>query len=650
MVSATAELWVLAGLALVADIRPVRLPAPSRSWATFMVSVCFCFAILLLFGAAPAIVIQVLAVCLAASRLQLRPGPASFLAARLVCSLAVAGLTAAMLGMTGDDARSPLTLGSIGGGVVIVVAFVAVSCAVNVCRALASGATASEIVMELRFEMLARASALVLGVMIATAPSVWALSLVLVPLFGWSQLARVLGDQDVRLEHDPVTGLLSRRGLDIALINLPRPHRNIQHDFSVILVQLGAISYISRSFGRRAVERMLVAVAGRLRGVTQSDDLIGRLSDSQLLVVLPNQPGEGAEDAARRIVGELSAPVDLVEGVPLRLDPLAGAAIAHQHGDDLADLVPRAETALFEAAAHRAVAQVYAPEIPSELDDRLSLLQRFSRSLNDPAHESEIAVLFQPQVSIRTGQVDSVEALLRWTDPGRGLVPTDELIKKVEPTGVMQQLTLHMLDRVVRQLAEWNRAGIRLRAAVNVSVFDLCTEGFDAQVSGVLERHQITPQQLDIEVTERAVIDDTTVLDEAAQRIAQLRVGLSLDDFGTGFASLRRLRRLPLTEVKIDRIYVSKIVDSLPDRAIVTAIHDLARALGLRIVAEGVEDEATVSILSTLDRVVAQGWYYARPMPASELVDWLRNRANSAPSSLRSWPAYDPGHGFQPDG
>ena len=198
-------------------------------------------------------------------------------------------------------------------------------------------------------------------------------------------------------------------------------------------------------------------------------------------------------------------------------------------------------------------------------------------------------------------------------------MPTDELIRVAEPTCLMQQLTLRVLDSVVRQLAEWEQAGIRLRAAVNVSVFDLTTQGFDAEVRDVLERHRIAPQQLDIEVTERAVIEDSLVLDEAAHRIAKLGVGLSLDDFGTGFSSLRRLRRLPLTEVKIDRAYVSKLADSPADQAIVSAIHGCAQALGLRTVAEGVEDEATAGILAAFDSIIAQGFYYARPMLAPEL-------------------------------
>jgi EAL domain-containing protein (putative c-di-GMP-specific phosphodiesterase class I) len=232
-------------------------------------------------------------------------------------------------------------------------------------------------------------------------------------------------------------------------------------------------------------------------------------------------------------------------------------------------------------------------------------------------------------VSITTGRVSSVEALLRWNDPRRGVVSTEELMAIVEPTAVMQQLTLHVLDQVVAQLAQWNRIGVRLRAAVNVSVLDLCADGFDTQVLDTLRRHGIPPQQLDIEVTERAVVENTTVLDEAADRLARVGVGLSLDDFGTGFASLRRLRRLPLTEVKIDRVYISRIAESPSDGAMVTAIHDLARVLGIRTVAEGVENEVTVRILATFDDVVGQGYYFARPMPAPQLIDWLRSRENA---------------------
>jgi diguanylate cyclase (GGDEF)-like protein len=544
----------------------------------------------------------------------------------LVCSFAAAGLVARLLDVSREEVLSPLGLRGVLALVLIAFTFVAVSCAINVVGALSSRATRGEIVAQLRFEVVARGSVVVLGVIIATTPSPWALLLVFVPLVGWSQLARLLADQDERLEHDPVTGLLSRHGLEAAIVNLPRGRASDRDWYGLILIQLRGMAYVSRNFGRGAAEHMMNAVAERLRGVARPDDLLCRLAESQFVLVRSDLADETVVDAAPRTVRTLAAPVELREGISFRLDPAAGVAMAPQHGKDLGQLMSGAEAALFDGAVHGKAATVYVPHETSDVDDRLALLGRISAAVNDPERASEIAVVFQPQVSIATGTINSVEALLRWHDPDRGLVPTDELMRLVEPTGVMQDVTRHVLDRVVAQLAQWNRVGLRLRAAVNVSTLDLTADDFDEQVRETLRRYSIAPQQFEVEITERSMVNDTSVLDDAAQRIARLGVGLSLDDFGTGFASLRRLRRLPLSEVKIDRSYVSRIADSASDLAIVTAIHDFAHVLGLRIVAEGVVDEATVRVLATLGTVIGQGWYYGRPMGAQQLVDWMHDR------------------------
>jgi len=161
-------------------------------------------------------------------------------------------------------------------------------------------------------------------------------------------------------------------------------------------------------------------------------------------------------------------------------------------------------------------------------------------------------------------------------------------------------------------------------------VLDPCADHFDAQLEYILHTHGVSPGQLDIEITERALVEQTRLLDEAANRVAALGVGLSLDDFGTGFASLRRLRQMPLAEIKIDRSYVNRIAHSPADRAIVATIHDIANVLGLRLVAEGIEDEQTARILADLDGVIGQGWLYARPMTAQQLVLWLEHRRDGA--------------------
>jgi diguanylate cyclase len=377
---------------------------------------------------------------------------------------------------------------------------------------------------------------------------------------------------------------------------------------------------------------MMKTVASRLQDGAQSGDLIGRYPAGHFVVVRQGLSEDTATTLAAQMVRALSAPVESVEGIPFRVDPVAGVALAPQHGRDLRQLVPRAEAALSDASARRQSAHVYEPEVPSRVDDRLELLRRLTVAVTDPKHASEITMVFQPQVSIATGRTNSVEALLRWHPPERDRVPTDELLQIVEPTGLMQQVTRQVLDRVARQVREWNDAGLRLRAAVNVSPLDLTTDDeFHLLVADTLRRHDISPKQLDIEVTERAMVDDTDVLDSAAHRVARLGVGISLDDFGTGFASLRRLRRFPLTEVKIDRSYVSRIVDSPQDHAMVKCIYDIAQVLELRLVAEGVEDEATVRKLANLGRVIGQGWYYAQPMPPDELAEWLRARGDYTP-------------------
>jgi EAL domain-containing protein (putative c-di-GMP-specific phosphodiesterase class I) len=264
------------------------------------------------------------------------------------------------------------------------------------------------------------------------------------------------------------------------------------------------------------------------------------------------------------------------------------------------------------------------------VDDRHALLRDLTATLRDPSRAPEIVMVYQPQVSLATGQMDSVEALLRWSHRTRGMIPTDSLIQVVEPTGVMQELTRYVLNQVVGQLAEWNRGGIQLRATVNVSVIDLCSDDFDIEIMNVLQAHGVPPSQLDIEITERALVEATRVLDEATRRVARLGVGLSLDDFGTGFASLRRLRQMPLAEVKIDRSYVSRIAESPADLALVKTIHDVAEVLGLRLVAEGIENEQTARILADLDGVIGQGWLYAKPMTAQQLIGWLQHHRQVA--------------------
>ncbi|WP_422734107.1 EAL domain-containing protein [Micromonospora sp. WMMD558] len=246
------------------------------------------------------------------------------------------------------------------------------------------------------------------------------------------------------------------------------------------------------------------------------------------------------------------------------------------------------------------------------------------RQSGEPAADAgEITMYYQPQIAIATGEVVGVEALLRWRHPRRGMVDPEELIRVAEQSAVMRLLTFRVVDDVVEQLAKWSAAGLGLRASLNVSVRDLHTGEIADRIAGRLARYGVPPQRLQLEITEGALMADPRRVLATISRLHRLGVGIALDDFGTGYSSLQHLRRLPLSEVKVDRSFVLGMAEDADDAAIVTSMIELAGALGLRVVAEGVEDERTWRLLHAAGCDAAQGWFYARPMPAEELVAWL---------------------------
>lgn len=247
-----------------------------------------------------------------------------------------------------------------------------------------------------------------------------------------------------------------------------------------------------------------------------------------------------------------------------------------------------------------------------------------SVGLDDPAGDpGEITMYYQPQIAIATGEVVGVEALLRWRHPRRGMVDPGELIQVAEQSAVMRLLTRRVVDDVVEQVAKWSAAGVTLRAALNVSVRDLHTGEIAEQIADRLTRYGVPPDRLQVEITEGALMADPRRVLASITQLHRIGVGIALDDFGTGYSSLQHLRRLPLSEVKVDRSFVLGMADDADDAAIVRSMIELAGALGLRVVAEGVEDERTWRLLHAAGCDVAQGWFYARPMPAEELVTWL---------------------------
>jgi EAL domain-containing protein (putative c-di-GMP-specific phosphodiesterase class I) len=401
-----------------------------------------------------------------------------------------------------------------------------------------------------------------------------------------------------------------------------RPHG--PRPIGVVFVNVDATLAIGRSLGWDTHEKVIRAAARRLAD-TFGVDRVGRFTSSGFVVLVPGLTEVNALAAATDAARALQ-PAIIVDDIPFAIDPVAGAALSPEHGRDFDILAFRSQLAAGEARRALQPAGVYVKQSQDVADRRIALLAELRMALLDPRRHAEIAVVYQPQVEVGTRRLVGAEALVRWTHPDWGPVAPTELLDAVEASEVMPLLTRHMLDRVAAQSRTWYERGRPLRVAVNVSMQDLYS-GLPALISDALRRYGLPPGCLTIEVTERLLVVDGARVSRAAEEIHKIGVALSLDDFGTGYASIQQLRLLPLTEVKIDKSYVQGLVHDKAKAAIVRSVHDLATALGMSVVAEGVEDAATASALAQLPGVIGQGWYFGRPVPPTEFDGWNHDRA-----------------------
>jgi diguanylate cyclase (GGDEF)-like protein len=435
-----------------------------------------------------------------------------------------------------------------------------------------------------------------------------------------------------RAGRDPLTGLGNRTALAqavSAVINRSAgaddPGRS-----ALLLLDLDRFKGVNSALGHRAGDRLLVEVGRRLRDAVGPGNLVVRLGGDEFAVLAPVVSGTAhARALAGAVVAALTGPVRL-EGLPLEVSGSVGIAVYPDHGTDATTLLRRAEVAMYDAKRRAAPVAVYHPG-SDDSPHRLALLADLRAALDSPDGNG-MEMYYQPQMAIDTGKVVGVEALLRWHHPVQGPVPPAELIRIAEHTDVMRRLTLHIVDEVLEQVAKWSAAGVQLRASINISVRDLHTGEVAERIARRLREYDLPAARLQLEITEGALMADPPRVLATIAALDRLGVAISLDDFGTGYSSLQHLRRLPLAEVKVDRSFVLGMATDADDAAIVTSIVELARSLGLRVVAEGVEDKETWRRLAGAGCHVGQGWFYARPMPGDELLAWLgRYRPLPAP-------------------
>jgi diguanylate cyclase (GGDEF)-like protein len=418
---------------------------------------------------------------------------------------------------------------------------------------------------------------------------------------------------------DDLTGLPNRRALFRELEVLTAAGESSARRFALLQLDLDGFKELNDTLGHHAGDDLLIAVSRRLEAVVPGT--LARLGGDEFAAIVPD--GHDAGEVADAIGDALHAPLD-IEGVGVAVNASVGIAHFPQDAHDSRELARRADVAMYDAKRLGTVVAGYTAEHDEHSLDRLALAADL-RSAFD-----ELWLAFQPQVDIATGRISGAEALIRWRHPTRGEVPPGVLLPIAERTGLMPQLTLWVLERAVAQAALWRRAGLDIRVGVNVSAIVLVDATLPARIAETLERHALTPDNLCVEVTEDAVMRDTSRAIAILEQIKASGVEISVDDFGTGQSSLEQLKNVPADELKLDRSFVLGMVDDPQDAAIVGSVVGLGRALGLRVVAEGVETPQVWQRLSQLGCDVAQGFGLARPMPAEQFERWAREPSDRA--------------------
>ena len=334
---------------------------------------------------------------------------------------------------------------------------------------------------------------------------------------------------------------------------------------------------------------------------------------------------EDAFTRARTVRAEIVRTIT-VAGQPLSVDVSIGIAMLPDHGRDFRTVHRHAEIALRQSKQAPGGVATYTPAIAPSRRQQLTLLTDLRGAL-DQSDDTGLQPYYQAQIDLATGEVEGVEALLRWRHPTRGMISPEELIRVAEHSPVMSQLTRWMAEQVLRQQSRWRSQGVTLRTSLNVSVTDLYNSSIVGWLRDLLDGYGVAPSDLQVEITESALMAEPNSVLACLQALRQLGVGVALDDFGTGYSSLQHLYRLPLTEIKIDKSFTRVMVEDAAAAGIVRHIIGLGRELGLRVVAEGVEDDTTRARLLADGCHVGQGWYYAKALPADDFDRWLAARA-----------------------
>jgi diguanylate cyclase (GGDEF)-like protein len=427
-----------------------------------------------------------------------------------------------------------------------------------------------------------------------------------------------IGDLEHQALYDALTGLPNRALLCDRLRLAIHAGRRRGQPCALLLMDLDRFKDVNDTFGHGHGDALLKEAALRLGGVLRSQDTLCRLGGDEFAVLVPDADGAAAVAVADRLQGSLREPF-VLDGHPIEAAASIGIVVCPQHADDVDTILRHADVAMYQAKHAHVGSALYDPRADHHSPARLAMVGDLRRAIE----RGQLILYFQPQLDIGSRRVFSAEALVRWNHPTRGLLGPDEFVGLAEQTGLIGDLTAYVLEAAIPQAAAWQEAGMPIAVSVNLSARNLRDARLPSFVAGLLGQHGLRPRRLLLEITESALMFDPDQALSTVHALRSLGLGVAVDDYGTGYSSLAYLRQLPLHELKIDRSFVRDVTVEPGDLSIVRSTITLAHELGLRVVAEGVEDAATLELLADLGCDMAQGYHLSRPVPADEFIAWV---------------------------